>query len=133
MTQLATRPVVTGPVTGGSRGWPFGASMLDVAAYDYTEAEYLIDGTATRYGLAPGTELSRDGRWQVEPTAEAAFRTRMLVYRPTDPARFNGTVILTWNNVTAGYDLFSAESLEIFEGGYALACLTTQKVGIEGL
>jgi hypothetical protein len=57
----------------------------------------------------------------------------MLVYRPADPARFNGTVILTWNNVSAGYDLFSAESLEIFEGGFALACLTTQKVGIAGL
>ena len=57
----------------------------------------------------------------------------MLVYRPNDPARFNGTVILTWNNVTAGYDLFGAESLELFEGGYALVCLTTQKVGIEGL
>ena len=36
----------------------------------------------------------------------------MLVYRPDDPARFNGTVVLTWNNVTAGYDLFGAESLE---------------------
>jgi hypothetical protein len=107
--------------------------MLDLSAYGYTEAEYLVEGTATRYRLAAGAQLSRDGHWQVEPASEAPFRTRMLVYRPTDAARFNGTVILTWNNVTAGYDLFSAESLELFEGGYALACLTTQKVGIEGL
>jgi hypothetical protein len=57
----------------------------------------------------------------------------MLVYRPSDPAKFNGTVVVTWNNVTAGYDLFSAESLELFEGGFALVCLTTQKVGIDGL
>ena len=133
MTQIATRPLVTGPVTGGSKGWPFGASMLDVSGYGYTEAEYLLEGTAVRYRLAPGTELSRDGRWRVEPADEAPFRTRMLVYRPTEPARFNGTVIVTWNNVTAGYDLFSAESLELFEGGYAFVCLTTQKVGIEGL
>ncbi len=133
MTQLATHPIVTGPVTGGRRGWPFGASLLDVASYGYTEAEYLLEGTATRYRLAPGTELSRDGHWQAEPAGEAPFRTRMLVYRPADPARFNGTVVLTWNNVTAGYDLFSAESLELLEGGFAVACLTTQKVGIEGL
>jgi hypothetical protein len=133
MTQVAARSSVSGPVSGGRRGWPFGASMLDVAAYGYSEAEYLLEGTATRYRLAPGAELTRDGHWSVEPSAEAPFRTRMLVYRPTDPARFNGTVIVTWNNVTAGYDLFSAESLELFEGGYALVCLTTQKVGIEGL
>jgi len=133
MTEIAAGPLVTGPVTGGKRGWPFAASMLDVAGYGYTEAEYLLEGTAVRYRLAPGAELSRDGKWHVEPAGEAPFRTRMLVYRPSDPARFNGTVIVTWNNVTAGWELFSAESRELFEGGYAFACLTTQKVGIEGL
>lgn len=133
MTQVAARPIVTGPITGGRKGWPFGASMLDLAAHGYTEAEYFLEGTASRYRLADGSELGRDGRWSVAATGEAPFRTRMLVYRPTDAARFNGTVIVTWNNVTAGYDLFSAESLELFEGGFALVCLTTQKVGIEGL
>jgi hypothetical protein len=133
MSQVATRPIVSGPITGGQRGWPFGASMLDVSDYGYVEAEYFLEGTATRYRLAEGAELTRDGVWQVEPAGEAEFRTRMLVYRPADPARFNGTVVVTWNNVTAGYDLFSAESLELFEGGYAFVCLTTQKVGVEGL
>jgi hypothetical protein len=133
MTQVITRPKVTGPVSGGRRGWPFGASFLDIAAHGYSETEYLLEGTATRYRLAPGAELARDGKWHVEPAGEAPFRTRMLVYRPNEPARFNGTVIVTWNNVTAGYDLFSAESLELLEGGYGLVCLTTQKVGIEGL
>ena len=51
MTQIATLPLVTGPVTGGSKGWPFGASMLDVAAFGYTEAEYLLEGTAVRYQI----------------------------------------------------------------------------------
>jgi hypothetical protein len=133
MNETAARSIVTGPIAGGSRGRPFAASMLDVAAHGYTEAEYLLEGTATRYRLAPGAQLTRDGHWRVEPAGTAPFRTRMLVYRPNDAARFNGTVVLTWNNVTAGYDLFGAESLELFEGGYALVCLTTQKVGIEGL
>ena len=133
MQELKTRPVVTGPITGGTRGWPFGASTLDVSALGYVEAEYFLEGTATRYKLAPGAELRRDGHWDAVSAGEAPFRTRMLVYRPSDPSKFNGTVVVTWNNVTAGYDLFSAESREIFEGGYALVCLTTQKVGIEGL
>lgn len=125
-------PAVTGPITGGARGWPFGASTLDVAAFGYTEAEYFIEGTATRYELAPGTTATRDGHWQAQPAGTGGYRTRMLVYRP-DAARFNGTVILTWNNVTAGHDLFGAESRELFERGHALVCLTTQRVGVEGL
>ncbi|MFN8618851.1 MAG: alpha/beta hydrolase domain-containing protein [Dehalococcoidia bacterium] len=133
MTQVVSRPKVTGPVTGGARGWPFAATMLDVKALGYEEAEYFLEGTATKYRLAEGAELSRDGHWDVRPAGEAPYKTRILVYRPADPAKFNGTVVLTWNNVTAGYDLFGAESLELFEGGFALACLTTQKVGIEGL
>ena len=133
MNPLAASPIVTGPITGGSRGRPFAASMLDIAAFGYVEAEYLLEGTATRYRLAAGAQPTRDGRWRAEPAGTARFCTRMLVYRPSDAARFNGTVVLTWNNVTAGYDLFGAESLELFEGGYALVCLTTQKVGIDGL
>lgn len=45
------------------------------------------------------------------------FTTRFLVYRPSDPERFNGTVVVCWNNVTAGYELFHGESPEILEGG----------------
>jgi hypothetical protein len=132
MNQATSRSLTVGPITGG-RGRPFAASMLDVGAHGYTEAEYLLEGTATRYRPASGAQLTRDGQWRVEPAGTAPFRTRMLVYRPNDAARFNGTVVLTWNNVSAGYDLFGAESRELFEGGYALVCLTTQKVGIEGL
>ena len=124
---------VSGPVTGGQRGWPFAASLTDVARLGYEEREYFLAGTAKRYRDAGGSTARRDGCWQAEEAGQAEFRTRLLVYRPSDPARFNGTVILNWNNVTAGYDLFGAESRELFEGGFALACLTTQKVGIKGL
>lgn len=124
--------VVSGPVEGG-RGWAFGATTQDVAALGYAEAEYFLEGSATRYRPVPGTELGPDGLWQAEPAGEALFKTRFLVYHPIDPGRFNGTVIVTWNNVTAGHDLFGADSLELFEGGFALVCATTQKAGIEGL
>jgi hypothetical protein len=132
-TQAELTAVVEGPITGGTHGWPFAASLRDVAALGYQEAEYFLAGTAKRYRDVDDSTARRDGRWQAEVAGEAAFRTRLLVYRPQDPARFNGTVILNWNNVTAGYDLFGAESLELFEGGFAMVFLTTQKVGIEGL
>ena len=124
---------VHGPITGGNRGWPFGASMTDLNDVGYSEAEYFIKGESTRYKLKEGSELSTDGQWDVEPAGTAPFKTRFIVYRPNDATRFNGSVVVTWNNVTAGHDLFGAESREIFEGGFVLVCATTQKVGIEGL
>ncbi len=124
---------VTGPVSGGNYGWPFGASMLDLDAYGYEEHEYFLEGEATRFRQVPDTPWGPDGLWQAEAVDQAPFKTRFIVYRPTDPARFNGTVVVVWNNVTAGHDLFGAGSHELFEAGFALVCLTTQKVGIDGL
>jgi len=42
------------------------------------------------------------------------------VVRPEDPAVFNGTVVVFWNNVSAGYEnIGGGESPELFDGGYA--------------
>ena len=76
---------VSGPVTGGSRGWPFGGPVLDLAARGYQETEFFLEGTATRYKPRPGTELGMDGRWDVEPAETVPFKTRFVVYRPIDP------------------------------------------------
>jgi hypothetical protein len=124
---------VSGPIEGGKHGRPFASSLRDVAALGYEEVEYFLAGTARRYRDVDDSTARRDGRWQAEEAGHGEFRTRMLVYRPKEAVRFNGTVILNWNNVTAGYDLFGAESLELFEGGFVMVFLTTQKVGIEGL
>jgi hypothetical protein len=132
MTQSSAK--VSGPVQGGNFGWPFAASMLDMADVGYQEAEYFLEGEAARYRLVEGTEQERSGYWQAEVAAGMApFKTRFLVYHPTDPADFNGTVVVTWNNVTAGHDLFQVDSKELLENGYALVCVTTQKAGITGL
>jgi hypothetical protein len=133
MAHSSESPIVTGPIDGGQFGWPFGASMLDTTALGYREDEFFIEGTATKYRQVDGSEWGRDGHWQAEPAGSAPYKTRLLIYRPVDPERFNGTVIVTWNNVTAGYDLFGTDSSEVFEGGFALVCVTTQKVGIDGL
>ena len=80
-----------------------------------------------------GTDLGRDGRWQVEPVETAPFTTRLVVVRPDDPAAFNGTVIVLWNNVSAGYENFGGgDSPEVFENGYAYVAVSAQRVGIHG-
>ena len=39
VTQALNNYVISGPVTGGKHGWPFAASMIDVEALGYEEAE----------------------------------------------------------------------------------------------
>ena len=64
------------------------------------EHEYFASGTAMAFEAACHTERRAvDG----QPTTSAApYKTRIIVRRPTDPARFNGTVIVEWMNVSAG-------------------------------
>jgi hypothetical protein len=124
---------ISGPLSGGRHGRPFGRPLVDLDAVGYREDEYVLEGDATRYRPTPGTELGFDGRWEAEPAGTAPFRTRIVVYRPVDDDQFNGTAIVSWNNVTAGYDLFGGESPEIIENGFAYVGVTTQRVGIEGL
>jgi hypothetical protein len=121
---------ITGPLSGGVHGRPFGRPYVDFAAYGYTEEEFILEGDATSYRLVG--EMTRDGKWQAEPKSTSTFRTRIAVYRPSAD-QFNGTAIVSWNNVTAGYDLFGGESLEMLEGGFAYVGVTVQRVGIEGL
>jgi len=112
------RTVVTGPVTGGSHGWAFGRPSTDLGRYGYREDEFFIEGIASRFAPSLGAELGWDGRWQVHPVETAPYKTRLLVIRPEDRAAFNGTVVMCWNNVSAGYDGFrGGASLEILEGG----------------
>ena len=95
-------PTLEGPVTGG-RGAPFLATTaFDLTEVGYSQAEYFISGTATAY--TNGGDLASDGRWKVIPGATAAYRTRVLVYRPSNPKNFKGTVVVEWLNVSGGLD-----------------------------
>jgi hypothetical protein len=124
--------MIQGPVTGGDHGWAFGHPVFDLAERGYVEEEFFLSGDATTYRPADGAEFGRDGVWAAEPAGAQPFTTRLLVYRPADPAAFNGTVVVCWNNVTAGYELFHGESPEILEGGYAFVGATVQRVGVHG-
>lgn len=124
--------LVTGPVSAGSHGWPFGSPAVDVRDYGYIEQEYFVEGAATRYSPRNGPDLPFDGHWEVEPAGVAPYKTRVVVYRPSDPSAFNGTVIVHWNNVSAGYDVF-LDNIALFEDGFAFACASVQRAGVHGI
>lgn len=123
------KPTVTGPITGGQHRRPFGSYFGDINSRGYIETEYFIEGLATRYG--PVGELKDDGRWSVEPTESAPYKTRILVRRPKDPATFNGILIVEWTNVTGGFEIAAADTAEIYTG-FAYAAVSAQRVGVHG-
>jgi hypothetical protein len=120
---------VSEPLQGG-RGWPFG-SPIDVGRRGCVMEEFLIEGVAVSYAPAPGSTIGLDGYWDTEPAATAPYRSRMYVVRPADPDRFNGVVLVNWQNVTAGVDLGAPASYDL-DHGYAWVGITTQRVAIEG-
>lgn len=81
---MPTNTIVTGPVAGGRRGWPFSLPLTDLASVGYVAEEFFLDGTAAADEADPGAELTVDGECRVRPSRTAAFRTRMLVVRPVD-------------------------------------------------
>ena len=105
----------------------------DLAVLGYTEAEYALQGAATSYELQG--ERGRDGRWDVTPGPAAPFRTRFVVRRPSDPARFSGTVVVEWHNVSAGIDAapdWGFFHRHVAAEGHAWVGVSAQKVGIDG-
>jgi len=105
---------------------------FDPALLGYEQSEYFLTGTARSF--ANVGELASDGRWTVEPADEAEYATRIVVIRPSDPADFNGTVIMEWFNVSGGLDAapnFTMSHVEQMRSGYAFVGVSAQFRGIE--
>src|SRR6185437_13372798 len=106
---------------------------FDIGALGYTAAEFFVAGTASRY--APTAELGPDGRWPVTVSGTADFTTRLVAITPTDPATFNGTVLVEWLNVSGGIDapaVWLMAHREMVRAGYAYVAVSAQQVGIQG-
>jgi hypothetical protein len=127
-------PTLEGPVTGGTRGIHANPMPPGLAAdASYTDEEYFVSGDArAHHATAP---LPADGAWTVEPRETAAYRTRIIVRRPVDPAAFNGVLVVEWLNVSAGRDSdpdFAFLHPELLAAGYAYVGVSAQQVGIGG-
>ncbi len=126
-------PTIEGPVSGGTGKAFIAGTTFDLSSVDYSETEYFISGTATAYtnvGL-----MRNDGKWEAKQGPTAEYRTRILVYRPNDGHRFNGTVLVEWLNVSGGLDSapdWIMAHTELIREGYVWVGVSAQRVGIEG-
>ena len=122
---------ISGPVCGGMHGWAYGTYFGDISKYDYIEEEYFLSGTAQ--SCQPVGELTGDGRWTVEMQPAEPYETRILVRRPVDAAKFNGTVIVEWADMSNGYELTYSEAQGICENGFAYVSVTADQEGAASL
>ena len=129
-TPTVTGPVrVSVPIGDPSHDYPYSSTVDDLAKYAYVEEEFFVEGTANRYttpAMATGTIVA----------GGHPYKTRVLVRRPTASARFNGTVVVEWINVTPGHDL-DIDWLQAHDywmrTGYAWVGVSAQRVGVEAL
>lgn len=125
-------PTLSGPILGP--GVPFVTPpSLDVTPFGFLEEEFFVSGTAT--GFTNAGTLESDGKWGAAPNGSAGYVTRMLVRRPADRRRFNGTVIVEWLNVSGGLDAgpdWTYLHTLILRTGMAWIGVSMQAVGVVG-
>jgi hypothetical protein len=123
-------PTVSGPIPGE----PTSLSAVDLGPHGYVEEEFFVEGTARAY--EPTAPLTEDGRWRVHATTTAPYRTRVLVRRPKDPAKFNGVVEVEWLNVSGGLDAapdWGLGNAELLRSGSVWVGVSAQIRGITNL
>ena len=112
---------------------PFSTSAVALEARGYIESELFVEGPASKYMLS-GSE-TMDGKWTLVENGKAGFKTRILVRRPKDASKFNGTVIVEWLNVSGGVDSDPGYMYNfdlILREGYAWVGVSAQAQGVEG-
>jgi Alpha/beta hydrolase domain len=129
-------PIVMGPIAATappgdpSHDYPFFAATADLASRGYVEAEYFFEGSAKTYNInvtVPKLDTA------VVTGSGYPYRTRMVVRRPLSLKDFNGTVILEWQNDTAGNNLdaiWLQSSEHIMRSGYAWIGVSAQRAGV---
>jgi hypothetical protein len=128
------RTVVSGPVTGGNGIDLPGTTSFDLRTVGYEQSEYFLTGTADAYGSAKA--LTANGRWTVTTNSTAPYRTRIVVYRPINPRRFDGTVVVEWLNVSGGVDAGAAwltDHVQMIRSRMAYVGVSAQAVGVNAL
>ncbi|MBL0405669.1 hypothetical protein JKG68_17025 [Microvirga aerilata] len=111
-------------------GTPMSATVMPLQASGYVESEYFIRGQASRYRI---TDPMHDAQ-QID--SGNPYTTRVLVRRPTDLARFNGTVVVEWLNVSLDQDIdfvFGATRELLVRDGYAWIGVSAQRNGLAAM
>jgi hypothetical protein len=103
----------------GLHDFPFtlGCCYYDFEDVGYTMTEYIVSGEAKTYTDTPTT---------------APYAARIVVVRPSDPAKFNGTLLAEWENVSAQFPAGPGMVWlhhHIIPRGYGYIAVNAQKVG----
>ena len=125
---------VTVPPPGGGAILPPNINSFDLAQVGYQASEYFLEGTASAY--TPTGSLTSDGNWTVTPASTATYKTRVVAFRPIDPDKFNGTVIVEWLNVSGQVDAnpdWTMTHNELIRDGFAWVGVSAQAVGVNQL
>jgi hypothetical protein len=128
-------PDVTGPIANTTplrhpdHGYPYNATPVDLVRQGFVEEEFFISGTANRYNTPAGERGS-------VIDVDHPYSTRVVVRRPRQAARFNGTAIVEWYNVSQGhdgeYEWFQSYE-HLIRSGYAWVGVSAQAAGVNAL
>jgi hypothetical protein len=127
------KATVSAPVTGGTGIDLVGTTSFALSSVGYEQQEYFLSGTATAYSSA--SPLTSNGRWTVNTASTAPYKTRMVVYRPINPKRFDGTVVVEWLNVSGGVDAAAAwltDHVQMLRSGMVYVGISAQAGGVVG-
>ena len=105
-----------------------GAPTINLAHFGYVEREFTMSGTTNIYRQSGF--WGSNGVWNVSVAqSNVPYTTRLLVRYPTNPAKFNGTVVVEWLNDTTGGDqdpVWSEIYHEALSQGYAYVGVSAQ-------
>ena len=122
-------PTVTQlPTTPTSHPWLAWAPLDN----GYLEEEFQFSGMAGIYSYASEPPPP----WDLTLQDQQPYTSRVIVRRPADPAAFNGTVVVEWLNVTAGYDVdieWNTVAQYLQRSGYAFVGVSAQAAGVNAL
>ena len=123
---IVPTPSVEGPVgaVGVRTQKPYLTTIVPLAK-GWVEQEFFFSGSARSF--------ASDGSGSV--TGEAPYRSRIMVRRPSDPKRFNGSIVLDWNNVTVPHDKelqWAPLHPTFMKRGFVYVSVAAQMVGVQG-
>lgn len=133
-------PTVSDPIPVAATSKTFlAADPALLAKYGYVEREYYVTGNAYEYtgtaatNLVNATKVTTGG-----PNNDGThpYRTRIVVRRPADPGKYNGTTLMEWYNVTAQFDIewnWFNDPEYLMRRGYAFVGVSAQRAGVNAL
>lgn len=135
-------PTVTGPIASAaapgdpSRAYPFLSTPVDLASRGYVEEEFFFEGAARRFDIPAALTVANTPQTTAAVIEGAVpYRTRMIVRRPASPLKFNGIVVMEWQNVSFGFDadlVWLGSNEHLMRRGYAWIGVSPQRVGVNG-